>query len=408
MGVLAKEETLREVLTQVKILNKQSFDPKSWRGISEIVRSGMARDYLSVGDQIETTVEGETYLLDVVHHFDGSDDAHPLVKLADGSLVPGMCLQWHNALDFTTAFDSKEAFYAATDGLAAGKYSFSIEVASKWGSGAFAAAGTKTYSFELTDAVPAGGQLVFGGDPYASQLTAVGVQVYKSFADTTPAQTCQVSEGAGGTDLGTMKTSVNGNFNQYPRATYGSNHWATSGLREWANSSAPAGGWDKKSTPWDRPHPLAATKGGLLSLLPADMVAVLGAVSVKTQSHPGDSDGGTTVETFDKVFIPSARQHYFANYLVATSDGYEAEGVPWDYWSGLAKASGRTAAWAGWNTYPELITYSRSGNARYVYERSAYRSGSSGNSVGCVTTSGGVGTSNASNGLCVAPACVLI
>ena len=138
------------------------------------------------------------------------------------------------------------------------------------------------------------------------------------------------------------------------------------------------------------------------------MVAVLGAVSVKTQSHPGDSDGGTTVETFDKVFIPSARQHYFANYLVATSDGYEAEGVPWDYWSGLAKASGRTAAWAGWNTYPELITYSRSGNARYAFERSANRNGSYGYNVGCVSASGYVGGNSANGGLYVAPACVLI
>ena len=131
-------------------------------------------------------------------------------------------------------------------------------------------------------------------------------------------------------------------------------------------------------------------------------------MSVKTQSHPGDSDGGATVETFDKVFVPSARQHYFSNYLGATADGYEAEGVPWDYWSGLAKSSGRTGAWAGWNTYPELITYSRGGIARHVFHRSATRSDSSGNHVGCVYAAGSVDLGNADSGLYVAPACVLI
>ena len=137
-------------------------------------------------------------------------------------------------------------------------------------------------------------------------------------------------------------------------------------------------------------------------------MSVLGNVARSQELHPWD--GGEVETVYDKMFPISAREHYFSNYLSATSDGYKAEGVPLDYWKQLAAASGRTSAWAGWGTYPELITYDSAATttARYVWLRSAYRSAANASHVGRVYASGYVGHAYATNGHFAAPACVII
>ena len=121
-------------------------------------------------------------------------------------------------------------------------------------------------------------------------------------------------------------------------------------------------------------------------------------VSVKTQLHP--VDGGEIAETFDYAYPPSARQHYFSNYLGATTEGYNAEGVPFDYFKALAVSTGLTGPFQGWQTYPALITFGAENHsvACGCWLRSPSRSAAYANGEGIVYSSGLVGITGAANG----------
>ena len=141
---------------------------------------------------------------------------------------------------------------------------------------------------------------------------------------------------------------------------------------------------------FDRPHPLHG-KPGLLDCLPPELVEVLAKVSV---------DGGEIAETFDYAYPPSARQHYFSNYLGATTEGYNAEGVPFDYFKALAVSTGLTGPFQGWQTYPALITFGAENHsvACGCWLRSPNRGAAGAGYEGVVSTSGNVGNSGAAYG----------
>ena len=121
-----------------------------------------------------------------------------------------------------------------------------------------------------------------------------------------------------------------------------------------------------------------------------------------------NTDAAELFTTNDVFFLPSARQHYFNNYLSESSSGYTASGQPWDYWKELAASNGRTSPWAGWSLYPELITYDLAGNhtsACHVWLRSATCSYAY--CPGLVYSSGHVGHDTAYAASRCAPACVI-
>ena len=113
--------------------------------------------------------------------------------------------------------------------------------------------------------------------------------------------------------------------------------------------------------------------------------------------------------TYDRMFPVSAREHGISNYLSATTAGFEAEGVPLDYWTQLRAASGRTS-WGGWQTYPELIAYDSAATttARSVWLRSAHRGAGGASETGGVNASGGVSSLNADGRYFAAPACLIV
>lgn len=417
-GQGTRNQILLDIRDELKVISGMQV-PRvtelSHSQLHSLISSGKASDYLKVGDQIPSTwTDGDTRHTipwDVVSHLDGRDEGHPLVTLADGSKVPGMVLQAHRAVPLPMAFDAKQAFYSQDAALPAGTYHFAVSVSDKWGStGEWATTGTRTYQFTTTKDVPAKGQLVFSGDPYGARLPTMGVQTYAAFG-ATAIETAALSEGSAGTDLGTLSYTAAGNWNAIPRATYGSDDWGESAMRQWLNSDAAAGKWQSQTTRWQRPHGLAATKAGFLAGLDADFLAGIGRVLVKTESHPNSLQKGAVTSTYDRIFLPSARQHYLANYLSATAQGYADEGEPWDYWVSLARASGRTTPWAGWTAYPELITCDADNPslARVVWLRSAARWVTYSGNVGCVGAGGRVGSADAYNaGVCAAPACIMI
>ena len=360
-----------------------------------MVRMGRAADVLRIGDQVNSTFtwEGREYPIayDVGHHMDGRDDDHPLVTLADGSQVPALFLVAHNALPMAVPFDSKEAVFSPDEDLEPGTYCFDIEVNYVWGTGVAGAKGTTTVHFTSAKEWPAGCQAVWNAS-YGAKATSL--TVYDKFTDVV-IETVALSEGAAGRSLGKVSEAINGPFNNLERACEGSGDYATSGLRAWLTSET--SDWNVQQTAWDRPHALAG-KPGFLACIPADLRAVLGAISVKTQRH--QIDGGDIFEGFDRAFILSARQHYFANYLGATGDGFAAEGVPLDYCKAIAASHGRTSPYPGWVKYPELITYDLANPtvAVYRWERSAYRHAASASNAGIVGSDGNVGSTGAANG----------
>lgn len=387
-----------------------------YEGLSKLIKSGEASRYLPVGSQIITELSGNdfdvpSFAWDVVHHFDGSDDDHPLVTLESGEQVKGMMLQAHRTLPWATVWEPKQAAIAVTGDMPAGTYHFTVKITATWGSGIAAAVGSKTYQFTTTKAMAKGAQLVWSGDGYSTKPTAMTLQAYASGTSTTVVESCTVTEGSSGTDLGTtVDNTVPTNSQNYAmlnnpqRSCYGSNRWKTSQERVALNETgAIAQGGDGFSRTWN-----LVGKTGLLGCLPEDFVSVLGNVARSQELHPWD--GGAVETVYDKMFPISAREHYFNNYLYASSDGYKAEGVPLDYWKQLAVASGRASTWSGWNTYPELITYDSVAltTARYVWLRSAHRYATYATSVGCVSTSGGVATTYAYAGRFAAPACIIV
>ena len=384
----------------------------TWAKVSELVKSGDAPAVFPVGSQFTTRLEGNGYAVeafawDVVHHFDGSDDGHPLMALSDGTQARGMMLQAHRTVPWAIAWEPTQAAIAVTGDMPAGTYHFTVKVTAVWGTGVAGAVGETAYQFTTTKALAAGAQLVWDGG-YSAGLTKL--TAYSGPTSTAAIETCAVTQGSSGTDLGVMTDGTPSTdaasfaaLNNVERACAGSNRWKTSQERAALNATgAVAQGGDAFSRPWG-----LVGKTGLLGCLPEDFVGVLGEVERKQELHPWD--GGAVEAVHDRMFPVSAREHGFSSYLSATAAGFEAEGVPLDYWTQLRTASGRTA-WNGWATYPELITYDSvaTTTARGVWLRSASRYTNGAHSVGCVDSSGSASGAYACAGYFAAPACVIV
>lgn len=386
----------------------------TYEQIRAVTTEGVASRYLPVGDQLIVpwkygSYDVQDWAWDVVHHFDGSDADHPLVVTEDGKKRPAVMLMAHTACPQECQWDAKEAFYAADEAMAAGTYTFEVSITSAWGStGEWAVTGTRSFQFTLSGEAPAGSLLMFSGDPYAAKLDTMSVQVFDGFTAVSASQTCAISSGSNGTSLGTMSTTPNGNINAYARATYGSNDPKASKTLKWLNSADEAI-VEVAATKWDRQSIMNGKAGFMTGFDPA-FLAILGKVKAMVQPHAID---GSELEELYCTFRPiSAKEHYFSNYLSATTDGYNAEGtgVVLDYWKNIAAANGRTSPWAGWNTYPELITYDAVSKttARHVWLLSVYRNVVASSNVGHVATSGSVGTTYAYGSLRVPPACLIV
>ena len=412
---LMLNETGGRIATALEMLAGKYGQPEDMTPaqLSAMVKAGYASSTIPVGTQILTKLDGNGYAVDefawdVVHHFDGSDDDHPLVTLKDGSQVKGMMLQAHRTVPWAIVWEPKQAAIVVTGDMPADTYHFTVKVTVAWAKGIAKEVGEKTYQFATTTALSAGAQLVYSGSE-ATDPTTASLQVYASGTATDVVETCALSLGSEGTDLGIMtdatpSTNVQAyaELNNIQRMIYGSNRWSTSQEREALNSDVIAQGGTVFSRPWN-----LVGKSGLPACLPADFVQVLGEVERKQELHPWD--GGEIETTYDTFFPISAREHGFSNYLSATSRGFSAEGVPLDYWTKLRTASGRTA-WSGWNTYPELITYDSvaTTTARSVWLRSASRHANYAYAVGCVYASGLVSYAGANYGYCAAPACIIV
>lgn len=359
-----------------------------YNSIKAVVAAGNAPAVFPVGTQLVNTYTGK----------DGKayDCPWDVVKTDDiaegetGTTAPAMVLQMHYASLEDIQFSAYQAFYVVQEsGLAAGTYN--VKMGLDWGTNV--KNGT-VYQFTLTKNAPAGARLTgFYGAPDTAP-TNWKVYVYKDQNKSKLLETCNVSAGSAGTNLGTFLAKPNGNLNGLHTVSYGDNRWWKSAYRQYLNSDASAKEWWTPQDEWDMKPDQADTVPGFLAGFSDDFKNALTRVKVVTNGNNVTGDGSAVV-TYDKIFLPSLEELYLRP---DSSD----EGTYWPYWK---ERTGAKTPQAKFQTYPLRITrdLAQPTVGRSVRLRSAYRGAAS--YVFRVNSDGYVSTWGALGSLRSAPAC---
>lgn len=359
-----------------------------YNGIKAVVAAGNAPAVFPVGTQLVNTYtakDGKVYDCpwDVVK----TDD---IAEGETGTTAPAMVLQMHYASLEDIQFSAYQAFFVVPEaGLVAGAYN--VKMGLDWGSNV--KTGT-VYQFTLTKNAPAGARLTgFYNAPDVAPANWK-VYVYKDRMKSELLETCNVTAGDAGTNLGTFLAKPNGNLNGLHPVGYGDNRWWKSAYRQYLNSDAPAKEWWAPQDEWDMKPDQADTVPGFLAGFSDDFKAALTRVKVVTYGNTVTDDGSAVV-TYDKIFLPSLEEIY-------CSPQVSGEGTYWPYWK---ERTGAKTPQALWQTYPLRITRDLAQRTvgRYVRLRSALR-GDGYDAFG-VYSSGTVGIWRAIGANRCAPAC---
>lgn len=385
VSALNRQNALLEIMASDKVAELTT----DLNEIRRLVREGIADQVLSIGDQINVPwsdgTNSYTVPLDIVHFGN--------VELQDGETVPGMYLQWHFSTPFAITFDQREAFYVATEGLAAGTYHVAFAQTVRQ-----LTAGS--YQFTLTQDVPAGGVLTgFDSAPDTAPETWA-VSSRASQLSTEIIETVPVTSGDDGTDLGIIQTSMPGALNSLVRTAYGYNRWSQSAYRQWLNSGAAAGEWWAPQNSFDVPPTQGLERRGFMAGFSAEFLNILGHVKVRTALNTVEGFESTYEDTYDTFFLPSLEQMYCTPQLAGV------EGPYWEYWKRALELP--SPALTGQDhTYPRYKTYAVNAqtSSQYVRLRSANR-GTAANAWS-VSASGFIASYYACSGNRCAPACVV-
>lgn len=359
-----------------------------YNGIKAVVAAGNAPAVFPVGTQLVNTYTGKDgKVYDCPWDVVKTDD---IAEGETGTTAPAMVLQMHYASLEDIQFSAYQAFFVVPEaGLVAGTYN--VKMGLDWGTNV--KTGT-SYQFTLTKNAPAGARLTgFYNAPDVAPANWK-VYVYKDQQKSELLETCNVSAGSTGTNLGTFLAKPKGNLNGLHPVGYGDNRWHKSAYRQYLNSDAAAGGWWTPQDEWDMKPDLADTVPGFLAGFSDDFKAALTRVKVVTYDNTVTDDGSAVV-TYDKIFLPSLEEIY-------CSPQVSGEGTYWPYWK---ERTGAKTPQAVWQTYPLRITRDLAQRTvgRNVRLRSAHRG--SGDSAFYVYSSGYVGTWCAVTAIRCAPAC---
>lgn len=348
-----------------------------------VVRHGMGAATYPVGTQFPLThsVYG-SHKHDVIGH-DHDQDAH-------GHFDHSMTIQMDDQIADGTPFDMPEALVYAVQAISAGtSFHFSHTAALN-----DVPAGN--YQFTLTEAVPAGGQIML-----VKSGTAWQAKTYSGPTSTTAIETVACVSGSTGTDLGNILDTSNTLMHAGIKASgitegtalvinhghctqWGYNRWSQSAIRQWLNSSAAANSWWTPQNVFDRP-PSYASRPGYLAGFDAAFVSALGEITHSTVLNTV-TDGGTSETVTDKVFLLSRKEVGLGNEIANQNDG-----SVYEYYDGA--------------TNKDRIKL-RGISAAYWWLRTPY-SGYATN-VRVVGTDGSLHGTGAYVGFGVAPACVIM
>lgn len=359
-----------------------------YNGIKAVVAAGNAPAVFPVGTQLVNTYTGKDgKVYDCPWDVVKTDD---IAEGETGTTAPAMVLQMHYASLEDIQFSAYQAFFVVPEaGLVAGTYN--VKMGLDWGTNV--KTGT-SYQFTLTKNAPAGARLTgFYNAPDVAPANWK-VYVYKDQQKSELLETCNVSAGSTGTNLGTFLAKPKGNLNGLHPVGYGDNRWHKSAYRQYLNSDAAAGGWWTPQDEWDMKPDLADTVPGFLAGFSDDFKAALTRVKVVTYDNTVTDDGSAVV-TYDKIFLPSLEEIY-------CSPQVSGEGTYWPYWK---ERTGAKTPQAVWQTYPLRITRDLAQRTvgRDVRLRSASRGG--GNNAFGVSSGGHVSSWVAVYALRCAPAC---
>ena len=359
-----------------------------YNGIKAVVAAGNAPAVFPVGTQLVNTYTGKDgKVYDCPWDVVKTDD---IAEGETGTTAPAMVLQMHYASLEDIQFSAYQAFFVVPEaGLVAGTYN--VKMGLDWGTNV--KNGT-VYQFTLTKNAPAGARLTGFYNAPGTAPTSWKVYVYKDQNKSELLETCNVSAGSAGTNLGTFLAKPNGNLNGLHPVGYGDSRWHKSAYRQYLNSDAAAGGWWTPQDEWDMKPDQADTVPGFLAGFSDDFKAALTRVKVVTYGNTVTDDGSAVV-TYDKIFLPSLQEIY-------CSPQVSGEGTYWPYWK---ERTGAKTPQALWQTYPLRITRDLAQRTvgRYVRLRSANRGG--GGNAFRVDSSGGVGGWRAVGAVRCAPAC---
>ena len=373
-----KMDIMNQFLAAIATGQGGSLKPTSWSDVQALVRKGLASKVFAVGDQLTCQRGSTTLVWDII----GFDIDTP----ADKQFTHSMTLQLHDCLP-GTQYDAPEALFYCETALAAGTYNFTLLAGYDTTYG-----GGKTYQFTLTKEVPAGGQITFPWN-WNTQASTTKVSTYKSRTDTAAIETVGVTEGTGGTSLGTADGKAT-NMNHSHRIRYGSNNWVESAMRQYLNSDKAAGSVWTPQTKFDRPPSWNASTAGFMNGLDADFLAVIGKTT-KVTCRNTVTDGGGSDTTKDKFFLLSRREVFAGNEVSNVT-----EGEPYPFYSDY---SDYTSANTGADK--NRIKY-RGGSPQWWWLRTP--STGSGNGVRGVRPDGILNSGGANDSGGVAPACNVI
>lgn len=365
VDALARQNLLLSQMVQVS----EATPAAELAEIHRIVQSGEAPNVFSIGDQLMLNWNdgAKSYVLpfDIVHFGN--------VELADGEVRPGMYIQSHYAMQ-GVQFSASQAAVTLDAALPAGTYHFGI--GTTWGNNCVAG---KNYQFITTQEVPAGGQIVLGdnngfytwGAP-DKVVTNWRVYTFASNTSTTPLETLEISEGTGGTSIGTLSSSTKfgaASATNLQMAAYGYNRWSHSALRQQLNSRAAAGAWWTPQHDVDRPPQQLATVRGFMAGFDDAFLSIINPVKIRTALNTvSDSEIGTYEDTVDTFFCPSLEQEYIVPQLANT------EGEYWEYWKQrLGLTSPQVTGTVGANAFHIRYAFDAKTSAHHVRLRSAYR-----------------------------------
>lgn len=310
-----------------------------YNGIKAVVAAGNAPAVFPVGTQLVNTYTGKDgKVYDCPWDVVKTDD---IAEGETGTTAPAMVLQMHYASLEDIQFSAYQAFFVVPEaGLVAGTYN--VKMGLDWGTNV--KNGT-VYQFTLTKNAPAGARLTGFYNAPDTAPTNWKVYVYKDQNKSELLETCSVSAGEAGTNLGTFLAKPNGNLNSLHSVGYGDNRWYKSAYRQYLNSDAAAGGWWTPQDEWDMKPDQADTVPGFLAGFSDDFKAALTRVKVVTYGNTVTDDGSAVV-TYDKIFLPSLQEIY-------CSPQVSGEGTYWPYWK---ERTGAKTLQALWQTYPLRIT----------------------------------------------------
>lgn len=287
----------------------------TWEDIKNAVRLGLGAKLFPVGYEFTTedSVTGAviTWVVRGHDHHVAANDKLEHTMTLEAKYVYSSASGIYKSF----VFDATEALYFAAEELPAGTYHFTWNYAT-------VNMVNGTYQFTLTQAVPAGGQIVLGTNSNSTAITSCKIATYGTVAGTDAIESgIVVSEGSEGTSLGTINASSadSENLNCAQRIMWGSNNYAQSAVRQWLNSEATAGSVWTPTNIFDRRPSWATSYSGFMLGLPADFLAAiqLAVIPCRTNSvYEVNSLDGTeytvnqVYELQDKFFLLSRPEIY--------------------------------------------------------------------------------------------------